>query len=487
LPLLSYPFSYDQAVFADIADVMIRGGTVYRDAWEHKPPGVYYVYYLAFVLFGRDFWAPRLMEVLAIGVASAGLVRTAQRWFGSTAAGVVSALALPLLYLQLGKNSAQPESFQIPLLIWAMACWPIESDPGRVGLRSITSGVLLSLAVMFKTPVVTIAIVFWLDRLIQDWRNEGWREKLRPVLLLTLGLSSAPLAVLAYYSARGAFPEVWDALIVFPIEYNRWSLGRVSVSSIVLYREWIDRLLPAAALMLLLVGLVRGLRFRRRDTVRWIGVLAGAWANMSIQATRHIYLDMVLLPPLSLGFGLILLKPDSSVQMPRERDWKDHAARILGVLLLVLAGIQYVRGLAPLRNNLGRVSRVQNFEPEQGGTSDLVRYVRARTAPEDRIFIWGNEPLTYFLCDRQMAGPYSTLLPILPPWSGPGRLYPLMSRLGREKPRLVLVSPSEGGWWGSDIGPKKLLVLFPEMRQWMTEDYARIETLREYEIWERKP
>src|SRR3954463_15289796 len=41
LPLLSYPFGWDQCVFGTIADTMRHGGVVYRDAWEHKPPGVY--------------------------------------------------------------------------------------------------------------------------------------------------------------------------------------------------------------------------------------------------------------------------------------------------------------------------------------------------------------------------------------------------------------------------------------------------------------
>ena len=62
LPLLSYGFGFDQSVFAVMADTMLDGGVLYRDAWEHKPPGVYCVYALAFGLFGRDIPSVRVMD-----------------------------------------------------------------------------------------------------------------------------------------------------------------------------------------------------------------------------------------------------------------------------------------------------------------------------------------------------------------------------------------------------------------------------------------
>ena len=485
LPQLSYPFSYDQGLFADVADAMRRGGVVYRDVWEHKPPGIYYVYYLAFMLFGRDFWSVRLIEVLAIGIGSAGLVRTAQRWFGSTPAGLVSALALPLLYLQLGPNSAQPETFQIPLLCWTMACWPIESDPGRLLRRSVGCGLLLSATLMFKTPAATVVLIFWLDRWIQDSKAEEWKARVRPVALFTLALCSAPLAVLAYYSARGLASEVWDALVVFPINYNRWAGSRRPIVDVELWTVWIRTLLPASALALLMAGLARGFLFRRRDTVRCFGILVGAWASLAIQRTGHIYLDMVLLPPLALGMGLLLLRPDPSMPEPRGAFWMKPSFRILAPLLLFLTAGTYALTLVPLRERIGRPARLSAFEMRDSGTAALVRCVRARSAPVDRIFIWGDEPLDYFLFDRPMAGPYPHLLSIVPPWGDLGHFYLLMARLEREQPRLIVLCPGTTGWWG--VGAKTLMERFPEIKEFIRDAYVRVETIQDYEIWERKP
>src|SRR5438128_9840072 len=70
LPILSWPFGHDQAIFATIADSLLHGGVLYRDAWEHKGPGVFYSYYFAFLLLEHDLWAVHVAEILAMGLRS---------------------------------------------------------------------------------------------------------------------------------------------------------------------------------------------------------------------------------------------------------------------------------------------------------------------------------------------------------------------------------------------------------------------------------
>ena len=43
-PTLTYPFGRDQGVFAAAADIIERGGVPYRDIWDVKPPGIFYLY-----------------------------------------------------------------------------------------------------------------------------------------------------------------------------------------------------------------------------------------------------------------------------------------------------------------------------------------------------------------------------------------------------------------------------------------------------------
>src|SRR5579862_5118946 len=164
LPLLSYPFGWDQCVFGTIADTMRHGGVVYRDAWEHKPPGVYYVYYLAFWLFGRDYWGVRILEIAGVAITAGMLVAIAQRRFGTTLGGVIAGLAYPLLYLLIGPNTAQPESYQVAFLVAGLACWPMPRETSRLGARCFGSGVLVANAVLFKPPIMFFPLLLLLDR-----------------------------------------------------------------------------------------------------------------------------------------------------------------------------------------------------------------------------------------------------------------------------------------------------------------------------------
>jgi len=122
---------------------------------------------------------------------------------------------------------------------------------------------------------------------------------------------------------------------------------------------------------------------------------------------------------------------------------------------MALGMIQYGHALASVQHPFGRIARVpyrDDAAPPEGREPDVVTYIRSQTRPDDRIFVWGDEPLLYFLCNRPMAGPYSHLLVMIPPWSRGERLHPLIVRLGAEKPRLIVVC-SGGCWWSPEMGP----------------------------------
>ena len=94
-PMLAYPFGRDQGVFACGADILARGGALYRDCWDLKPPGVYYLYWLAISLFGHTMVAPRILD-LAWTLAAAGALlalgrRLMPRWAAGRAGFVVVA------------------------------------------------------------------------------------------------------------------------------------------------------------------------------------------------------------------------------------------------------------------------------------------------------------------------------------------------------------------------------------------------------------
>ena len=61
---LNVPFERDEGAYAYVSDTIDRGGLPYVDAFDHKPPIIYYIYNLSFKLFGRSIASPRIMAAL---------------------------------------------------------------------------------------------------------------------------------------------------------------------------------------------------------------------------------------------------------------------------------------------------------------------------------------------------------------------------------------------------------------------------------------
>ena len=70
---LTWPPGLDQGNAAWVGDTIQRGGMPYRDAWDIRGPGYYYLFALAQSLSGREVWGARVVDLslLALGALSA--------------------------------------------------------------------------------------------------------------------------------------------------------------------------------------------------------------------------------------------------------------------------------------------------------------------------------------------------------------------------------------------------------------------------------
>jgi hypothetical protein len=64
LLILTFAFGRDQGIYALVGEGILQGKVPYKDLWDFKPPGVFFVYALAQGVFGKNMMAPRLVEVL---------------------------------------------------------------------------------------------------------------------------------------------------------------------------------------------------------------------------------------------------------------------------------------------------------------------------------------------------------------------------------------------------------------------------------------
>ena len=93
LPALVEPAGNDQSLYMYVADRMLEGGAPYLDAWDQKPPGVFFVYAAI-----RSVW-PHAGAVTIADTAAAGLVAWLLTGLGRRAVGGAGGYAAAAIFL----------------------------------------------------------------------------------------------------------------------------------------------------------------------------------------------------------------------------------------------------------------------------------------------------------------------------------------------------------------------------------------------------
>jgi 4-amino-4-deoxy-L-arabinose transferase-like glycosyltransferase len=106
-------------MYAYVASHLVRGHTPYVSAWEHKPPGIFFINALGLALAGGTRWGIWLVEFVSLLAAAIAGYFALRRRFGTAAAAGASLIWLAGLSLVLeGGNFT--EEFSLPFNFLAL-------------------------------------------------------------------------------------------------------------------------------------------------------------------------------------------------------------------------------------------------------------------------------------------------------------------------------------------------------------------------------
>jgi hypothetical protein len=454
LPNLRIPFlGRDEAFYAYFGE-RVSGLQLYRGLWEMHFPALYYVYALAFHLPGGTGMQHvrvihMLVQVLG-GIAFYSLLRRFLRP-GHARIGAVAYVAFALSPLLEG-DIANTEPFALPFLLASFAI----AQGERSSFRDFVSGLLIGVAASFKQNCMLFALVIPVGDLLAGagpLRGRFGRE-IRRLPALMAGCV-APIAIIAaVFAKQHLLGAMFDCTISFPLRdrlQDSTLLKRVRDT----YRLW--KILPNGHPFLVIGGLA-GLAYLRRTGGRppagaaeapagarkkaiWLATwltVAVLLAASSGRAFPH-YLEMVAPPLCALGFLAIQALKDV-----RRRPEAFAALFALCGLLALDVGASVVRGV--LLYSSGNGSR----GAQDGARAALIGgYIRERTTPDQRIFVWGPLPAVYHFAERSAPTRYVNLSAIARPYIGrsgdqsaPGAMQELRRDLERTPPEFIVLIPT---------------------------------------------
>ncbi len=245
LLVIAEPFGRDQGIFAYIGQALLRGDVPYRDAWDHKTPGIYGVYALAFALFGRSMASVHLLEGIILTIAAFVIYQTGRKLRGD-AVGLLGALLYGLSATLLFEwwDRGQVEIYMGltgALAVYALLAafsrtaplpLPSRGEHGSVaqelpaarpaaargmagqGALIFVSGVFCGLTLYFKPTGLPLLAAVWLLAVL-FYSVRGLRSALAASLSFVAGIAVSFIPLLGYFAANGALNELYQTIIVF--------------------------------------------------------------------------------------------------------------------------------------------------------------------------------------------------------------------------------------------------------------------------------
>ena len=371
---LHVPYERDEGGYAYVSDVMDRGGIPYRDAFDQKPPGVYYLYNVSFRLFGHALESPRITALIFTGAACLMVFLFVSRISGDFFGGLLGMAFLGLsssaaAYTGYGSNS---EIFTLPFLLGG--CLPLLDDdaPPRAYL---VSGLLFGLAFVIKQVAAPIAFAAFLCSASRLFRKPT--RLAASSGLFILGSAAPLLGLMLRFAMLGAFRAFWDGFYTFNAGYAGTiplrTACRIFLNSMktILSMDPITWLAASAGLASFLLR--RQERFFKRLI---LSLLLGSFLGVAASRRFFPHYFVIMLPFLSIAAALGAARLN--------RVWP----RALWLLILAAdVALQARYAAAPAKELLAGLYGEAPFYQSLA----LGKYLRSRAEPGATAFIAGSE------------------------------------------------------------------------------------------------
>ncbi len=545
--------SDDEAIYATTADALVRGDLLYRDVVDHKPPLIYHVYQAGFAALGRyNTHGAHALVILSV-LLTAGFLFAMKR-HEESGYGTGASLAAAGLFLVFSTTwhdyDALAANCELFLLApQAAAAWLLLRDLRDSSRGSLAThlavGALIGTSALFKYQGLTflgasIGMLGW-------WAILGrvsWSRATAMALCHAAGVLVPPTLYLLSCAAAG---NAADTIYWFRFNFSYVGAGLAGLAAMArgLRRmgliggvALVPYALGVSAAVAVAAGMVRVIRRRLHGEQLLALDAAGLCPAESVaggfgEAARSagevgweagaegkanpirvpISIDV---PAPSAVLGLLWLATSAVAVATGGRFFGHYFHLILAPLCLLAApafhrfwckGWSYRVPLSVLSalpalfffvlSTVGRplAAALDEREPPY---DDVATRIAAITAPDDRIFVWGNSPQLYVLARRPMGTRFSFCnymtgeSPGTPTetgqWDADANQLPaawdmMFADLERRRPALF-VDAAAAGWDGYDKFP---LVRYPRLRAYVDRNYRPVEVRAGVVLYRRLP
>ncbi len=385
----------DEAGHAVNTMVWMDGGVPYVDFIDNKQPLLYAAYRAVFSVFGHSLVALHVITlpwILATAGFVGALAASGKKDAGVARTAVVLFVLAGSAYLEKDMLATNTEVLMnLPL---AGAFWLLAANPaGARRGAAAGAGILFGTAVLFNLKAAAAA-----PALLAAVLPRGRGGMVARAAWVAAGAAAPLLAALVYFQARGALADAWFWNVGMNLKYAGAGvpLGLATVRRGIVYGFPRLLLFVVATLPLWCAAAAaacQGLSEARRRPAALVALLwlAGSLGAACLGGRFYGHYFVPILPPLAW----LAASPIAEL-LAEAANGRRRALRTATLISLVLPVAAFtVAGWV-------RIARgdLDGLRPEVAAVAEEVRN---RTAPGDRIFVWGYWPQLYFYAHRPPA------------------------------------------------------------------------------------
>lgn len=449
--MVNIPLERDEGMFGYMGQLILDGGLPYRDAFDHKPPVVFYLNALALILVPPTPFGIHLFLHIYNFITLIALYMLARTYWESPRAGLWVALAFAVFSSSPGIEgyAATTEMFLLLPLTLSFLFAVLAVRKGR-SYCSVLSGLFGALTFWTKQTSAFIILFFVLYLIVAQLPGhrvksfDFVRRPLKSLLLWCCGFLTISLMIVGYFYYGGGLDEFLYANFTYNFTYSK-GLKFTTV----LPAFWrVIRKIVSGNFFIIFVGLVVSIvsMFRRKKT----GYVVSAFFLFSFLSTipGHAYWHYFaqLAPAIAIagGYGVFLI-----IESMRNKKLKVLCSSlcVLGIVAIpVIVHHGYYITRSP--EEISRYYFGVNPFPE---SIELAEFLAARTCRKDSIFIFGSEPQLLLYAQRKSAASFPYLYPLMSEYPGYKEFQrQVWDDITRAQPRYIITVdlPTSLGWDG---------------------------------------
>lgn len=477
-----YPFGRDQGIYAYAGKLLLEGKIDYKYVFDVKPPGVHFIFALSQMIFGTSMFSMRIFDILWQSVTAIFIFLITYKVSVSKAGAFLSSLLYIFLYYRLDYwHTLQADGFlNLPFAVSVFLLIDFYKSNYKANL--FLAGCFYGLVILFKytmlifIPAAVLMIFFTGDKV----------SRIRNTLYFISGFILVNLITAGIYLFTGAINEFLDIQFVqtpfyAKIGYETESMSFIISNVIRLFFGSVYSPLILFSAVLFVFMLIRK-RSQGGLTLIYLWILSSI-IGLIIQWKFFYYHFLVIIPPISIGTSVFFARLKDLFNKVNYKMIYGSAALIMTVYFM-FAFKPYIEnyndfyGYVSGNNHLEQMYIKKGFTSDSafmiGKTFNAVNYIKNNTKENDLIYIWGFDPLIYYLSGRNCVSRFIYDFPLY--WKGGNVKFreEFISNLKEINPKLILISQRDPLYYisGYEGDSKFMLKKFPEFNEFIDSKYT---------------